>query len=176
MSHHFHSLTDLAHHLAHQAIHDYKHGLEHGLHEIGEAVEEHARLKIGSYQPGIGPYPAWAPLTDATLERKTNEGFGKGGNPDTPLYASGEFEQDIGHTVDEHGLRVMVGTNKDYVIYSELGSAHEPPRPVLAPTALEVLPHYVERIRALASYGLGSASVGFAVLDADLSSEGQTVD
>ncbi len=36
------------------------------LDDIGADVADRAREKVGTLQPGIGPFPAWAPLAEST--------------------------------------------------------------------------------------------------------------
>lgn len=94
---------------------------------IGSETVEQARQLIGHSQN------MWAPLADSTIQIKTKLGLGLNGDPSSPLYSSGEFYDDISFELMPRG--VMIGTNKDYIKYTEYGTSKMPPRPVF-PMAL----------------------------------------
>ena len=133
--------------------------MAHCLDGVGQDVANEVRTEIGEYQPGIGPFPPMAPLAESTIDTKVSKNLGKGGDPDTPLYASGAFESDIGHAVDAGALSVEVGTNQNHVIYTEFGTAKQPPRPIFGPAALRILPKIKSRVAAAAVTGLIGISI-----------------
>lgn len=110
--------------------------LEAGLHKVGAHIETVAKEEIGHYQPAEGPFPAWAPLAQTTLEGwggypgKIELGYAP---PDNPLLRTGEMRESIGHEV--HDLEAVIGSNDETLLYQELGTAAMPPRPVLGPAA-----------------------------------------
>src|SRR5262249_2308121 len=69
--------------------------------KIGQLVEDRARGKIGRYQRGVGPFPAWEPPADSTVADRVRKGF----SPNEPLLRTGEHIRDtIEHEVDKVGL------------------------------------------------------------------------
>lgn len=100
--------------------------LHGGLHEVGEAVVDSAKDKFGTYQKSVYTFPAWADLAPRTLVD----------NPEnTPLLRSGDTRDSIGFEVN--GDDVVVGSSEPTMIYHELGTKSEPPRPVLGPAMYE---------------------------------------
>lgn len=121
---------------------------QHGLERIGKGVERTAKSEFGTYQPGIGFWPGWAELADATKQDRVSLGF----TENDPLLRSGELRDAVTHDVDGAELEVAIGvkggdTHQPYsdgsgavdlgelMIWHELGTANMPPRPVLG-TAL----------------------------------------
>lgn len=138
------------------------------LDTIGEGVKKECQKEIGEYQPGIGPYPATAPLSPVTLERKARKGHGKGGNPDTPLYATGEYQESIQYMKDTGKLSVEIGTNVPYVKFHEVGTSEMPPRPIFGPATMRAIPPLLPVIKKAAIYGIFSGAWG------DIGAEGIT--
>ncbi len=107
--------------------------VEHTKHQLlkalGGLIAQRSREKIGILQPASGPYPAWAELAASTVARKGH---------DAPLYETGGFEETIDFKVNG-SKSVTIGTPKEEAVFSELGTIHEPPRPVLQPAVYEVL-------------------------------------
>lgn len=100
-------------------------------------VQATAKEKFGTYQPGVGGFPAWQQLADSTIQQKTKAGGGE-----DPL---------IGHYVHKTGggvggqlrgsilvkigvMEATVGTNDKVGTYQEFGTSRGiPPRPFLRP-------------------------------------------
>jgi HK97 gp10 family phage protein len=99
-------------------------------------VQSTAKSKFGTYQPGVGGFPAWAPLAESTIKQKERAGGGE-----DPL---------IGHYVSKRGgraggqlrgsiltqigvMEATVGTNDKIGTYQEFGTSRIPPRPFLRP-------------------------------------------
>lgn len=120
--------------------------LEAALHRIGAHVEKEAKEEIGEYQEAVGPYPAWAPLAETTLNGwrghpgKIELGYAP---PDNPLLREGDLRDSISYTV-EH-LAVSIGSSSDVMLYQEQGTATIPPRPVLGPAAFKSK-HVIEKL------------------------------
>jgi hypothetical protein len=114
---------------------------------IGDALEGAAeevlfiaRSKFGTYQPQVGPFPAWAPLQESTLRRRQQRGI----NPnDEPLDETGDLKDS--YEVVRSGLgEVSIGSESPYAQVQETGEYGEgrldhgiPPRPVLGPAIIE---------------------------------------
>jgi hypothetical protein len=106
---------------------------------IGSEARDEARDRIiGRIRPlqQVGPFNAWAPLQDSTVEQKARYGWGKNGNPESMLYATGELADSIGYRVERGRLRVIVGTNDPIGLYQERGTYRIPPRPFLGPAMI----------------------------------------
>lgn len=146
----FNSLGALAQHLLKQTAGSYKTKLCEALTQIGQSVQQEAKSEVGTYQEGVGPYPATAPLAQATIEKK---------GTDTPLYETGAFQQDIKYKVDKSSLSVNIGTNKDYIVYTELGTGKMPPRSIFGPSALRAVPKTLPLIGGYAVAGITGVDV-----------------
>ena len=148
------SFKQAAAHFGSLAAGGYKQNLSPILDMIGTAVKHEVQSEIGEYQPGVGPYPPMAPLADATLERKTEKGLGKTGDPNSPLWATGEFHDSIQTAKSISELSVEVGTDRENVVAHELGTSNEPPRPIFGPSVLRALPPLLPAISAAAAMGI----------------------
>jgi hypothetical protein len=125
----FNSLGEFVAHLAGRVI-AARALLEAGLEEIGQVIEKTAREELGTYQPAVGPFPAWTDLADNTQQQREAAGF----TPNDPLLASGEMRDTFGHR--REGLEVVIGSTDEKMIYHEFGTTKMPPRPVFGPAAI----------------------------------------
>lgn len=91
------------------------------------------RKKFGKYQKGIGPFPAWDPLTAETLRRRRKRGINAA---DMPLLESGELKDS--YSIEDAHPGVVIGSDSPYAGVQETGNEHIPPRPVVGPSILEV--------------------------------------
>ena len=78
-----------------------------------------ARDKVGHYQPG------WPALSLLTYDRGTQG----------PLLRSGALRDSF--YVEQRGLTGMLVSDAPYIVYSELGTSHEPPLPLLKESVRE---------------------------------------
>lgn len=130
----FESLGALAKHFENVAtrLPSYEHVM---LLEIGHRTAEHAKGKIGNYQPG------WPPLAETTLQ-----GFGRFPGkiqlgyapPDNPLLRTGQMRDSIGSSVETPS--VEVGARDHKAIFHELGTSRMPARPFIGPAMIERMP------------------------------------
>jgi hypothetical protein len=120
--------------------------LNHGLEKCAVKIEATAKDEIGFYQSGIGPFPAWATLADATEASKSLAGYPM----DAPLLATGEMRNSITHTTN--ALEAVIGSTDEKMFYHEFGTLKMPARPVLGPAVLRNK-EYIRRV-------LGAATVG----------------
>lgn len=127
--------------------------------QMGNEMVDKIRDMAGHYQPATGPYPSWQRLAQSTIDKKAREGWGRAGNPDSPLWATGKFASTVSFkSIPAHGT-IVVGSKLKYMAWQEWGSSKTPPRPIFGPAAEIVVPHYIPKIRAAAITGL----IGFNV-------------
>jgi HK97 gp10 family phage protein len=95
------------------------HVMQHAcLETAGKMFVEKAKAAIGTYEYG------WPPLAESTVARKA------GG--DTPLLETGALRDSFSYEVrSDH---VSIGSDDPKIIYSEWGTKHEPPRPIIGGT------------------------------------------
>lgn len=151
---HFNSLGELAIHLVEAQAHMVL-SLHHGLERASKLVERTAKSEFGVYQPQQGPFPAWAPLAESTLERKEADGSAP---PDNPLVHSGDLRDSIEHEVVGH--EAVIGTKDPLMVFHEFGTSKMPARPVLGPAAFRNKEH-IKRIlgEAMVEGLLGGESI-----------------
>lgn len=121
---------DLGKFIAHLALveHHVQREAEEGLKRSARVISDAARAKLGYYQPAAGPFVAWAPLADRTLEQHARYGVG-----DTPEMLTGEL---YGSIEDEaHGNEAVSGSRMVIAGYQEVGTPNMPPRPIFGPAA-----------------------------------------
>jgi len=94
-------------------------------------IERDAKRQIGTYQPGVGDFPAWAPLSADYEAAKV----AAGGKANAPLLFSGEMRDSIDHTVS--ATEAVVGAKDEKMVYHEFGTSKMPPRPVFGPAMLK---------------------------------------
>jgi len=126
--------------------------LHEGLEHVARAIEKTAKEEIGTYQPDVGPFPAWAPLADATVEDRISQGY----SPDEPLLRTGELRESISHEVS--GLEAVIGSTSDIALYQELGTASIPPRPFLGPAAFRNKTKILETVGIAAVRGIAGGA------------------
>lgn len=95
---------------------------ESALEASGRRLQRAARGYIGDYQGAVGPFPAWAPLAEFTIQDRISQGF----TPDDPLLRTGEMRESIGYTV--RGRVVDVGSNDWVAYWQEFGTPTIPAR------------------------------------------------
>ncbi len=138
------SLRDMAIKMAELAVIEVT-ALHNGLDRAAQLIEKTAKAEIGTYQDEAGPFPAWAPLSDATETEKAKSGY----PVDSPLLRTGEMRDSIKHETD--GLEAIVGATDKKMEYHEFGTNTIPARPVIGPAAYR----NKEKIKKL----LGTAAV-----------------
>lgn len=122
----FKTLGDLAVHMATLPT-QHAHALQVGLEKCVALLEKTAREEIGKYQPGVGPFDAWATLADSTEQDKAAHGY----PVDAPLLRTEEMRDSFEHEVD--GLEAVAGSKDPKIVYHEFGTPKMPPRPVFGP-------------------------------------------
>lgn len=102
---------------------------ELALAEAARIVQEEAQQSLGTYQDAVGPFPAWAPLAEATREERERKGF----TPDDPLLRSGGLRDSIEVQID--GDHAYIGSNHDAAAPMEYGTGTIPARSFLGSAA-----------------------------------------
>lgn len=143
----FSSLGSFSRHLAQLAVAEPL-ALRAGLEKAAAHVNLVAKGEIGHYQPETGPFPAWAPLADATEADKARKGYPL----NSPLLREGDLQNSYTHEV--HGLEAIVGSTDPVAVYQELGTETIPPRPVLGPAVIRSHDYIVKVMGEAAVVGL----------------------
>jgi hypothetical protein len=112
------------------ALHHHEH---RAMERACKMVQREAKREIGKYQGAIGPFMAWQPLAESTLEEKFKLGYTGQKSADDPLLRTGIMRDSIGIAVGER--EGVVGSNDDIAEYQELGTARIPPRSFLGGAA-----------------------------------------
>lgn len=99
-------------------------------------VQSTAKSKFGTYQAGVGGFPAWPELAESTIEAKARAGGGEDPLIGHYLYkaggrSGGQLRNSI--LVQLGGLEAAIGTNDKVAEYQEFGTSKIPPRPYLRP-------------------------------------------
>jgi hypothetical protein len=126
-------------------------------------VQKAAIAKFGQYQAEAGEFVAWAELADATKEDRVRQGYPE----DEPGLRSGETRDSIQRTAGP--AEAHIGSDKDELVWFELGTPTQPPRSVLGAAAVE----QGERVSHVIGQSLFTALVGKEVLGGLLPLNGQ---
>lgn len=116
------------------------------LNRFGEAAKHDAKenlIGLTSPFPGVtlpqtgDSFGAWDPLSDFTLAKKGESDGGKGGDPHTMLYDTGEMYNSIEYSI-QGSQSVTLGSDSDHAVDTELGSPDNrpPARPFLGPAII----------------------------------------
>ncbi len=159
-----HAFERFAFYLSHAVPVQTAAGLTAALREIGALVAAHARSKVGVYQVRAGPYAGWDPLALSTIERKQRLGQLGRRSADDPLYATGAFLADIHYEIHLPTWSVAIGTSKEYIVYTELGTRRMPPRPIFGPAVLERQREITAAAIRATAFGLTGEAFSFSTL------------
>lgn len=108
------------------------------LNNIGVQVALEAKEMIGHDRF------IWPRLKDSTIAIKRRLGQGLNFRPESPLFATGQYKEDINFEVV--GMEVAVGTDLEYVQYLESGTAKMAARPLFKPALLAAASKFMPRI------------------------------
>jgi HK97 gp10 family phage protein len=135
----FRSLEDLARKLA-EAPARVTLNVSEGILKTAVKVQGDAQKKFGTYQPAVGDFPAWTPLSEQTVAAKLKAGA-SGDDPLIGHSSSGKKSKTTNLRgsilVHVEGLTGIVGTNDEVAEWQEFGTKHIPPRPFLRPAVFE---------------------------------------
>ena len=115
------------------------------LNVIGFEVQQKVQEMIGTRQI------FWKDLADSTVATKRRKGWGKAGDPGSPLYATGDFERSVEYKVVGKN-KVRIFSDAESAQYTELGTSKMPPRPVFKPAAKLVLKSFLTKNTIQAFY------------------------
>ena len=104
--------------------------IESSLEASAQIVEDTAKAEFGIYQPRIGPFEAWQPLAESTMDQRVRLGF----TPNDPLLRTGHLRDTITHDVSDN--EAFIGSDDDIMVKQELGTHIIPPRAVLGPAGM----------------------------------------
>lgn len=131
-------------------------GMEAAIHEEVKKsaiiIRDKAVLKFGTYQPAVGPYPAWEQLAPRTVKQKAKAGA-SGDDPLIGHYPAGiknkVWPAHLRNTIEfkVEGMSAVVGTSDPLGPWQEFGTSTIPPRPFLFPAAFEEEPDFQKRIK-----------------------------
>lgn len=125
----FQSLSAFGAHLERLAVES--HEVEHFLAARGaDMILRDAKWQIGTYQPAVGPFAAWAPLAESTEAEKSRKGYPL----DAPLLRDGTLR--ASYQADVEGGDAVIGSTSDIALWQEVGTVRIPPRAVLGPAAV----------------------------------------
>jgi len=104
------------------------------LEKIGQVVEKQAKSQITHLQDETGPFEAWEPLAESTIERKENHSPYELNADGNPGLDTGEMRDSYEHCVV--GTTAHIGSDNDKAVLFELGTEKMPPRSVLGMAAV----------------------------------------
>ena len=158
----FSNLGSLALHLAGQEV-ALLASLHAGLEKCAVRLETTMESEIGHYQPGIGPFAAWADLADSTEAQKARMGYPAA----APLEASGKMKKSFTHTTT--ALETVVGSTDPKMVYHEFGTPKMPARAVVGPALLSNK-EYIRRVLGAATV---AGLIGGSAIHASLGYDGR---
>lgn len=115
--------------------------VHHIADKSAEEIQKTAQGLVGEYQPSVGPFREWEELADSTQAQRAYLGFSE----NDPGYRTGDMQKSIQHTTV--GPEAAVGSNDQHLVWFDVGTPRQPPRPVLGPAAI----HSRERVQKFAA-------------------------
>lgn len=98
--------------------------LENNLTEkVASKLADNLDKEIGLKLPGIPN------LAESTIDKKAYLGTGLNGDPTSPGYEKGYFKRCVSYKMVAHG-KAKIGTELHYILYYEMGTRTQPPRPI----------------------------------------------
>ena len=148
------SIADIAVKLAEAEANLVARSIPRTLERIATKLEKDAKEEIAHYQPEIGPYPAWAQLSDETEWRKAHAGY----PVDAPLLETGFMRDSIQHEVD--GWEAVMGSTDPKMLWHENGTDRIPPRPVIGPALLHNMDMIQSKLGGILVHEITNGQIG----------------
>lgn len=133
---------------------------EKALVELAPLLEKKLKSELGKTIGAVNPKFGWPPLTAQTIKQKAALKLGKGGDPRTMLYATGEFYHSIKVVVDPKSLAIHLGSTSQHAVYTEFGTVNQPARPVFRPVSKKVIDDFKPIFEAAVAEEYGSLLAG----------------
>jgi hypothetical protein len=119
--------------------------MEETIAKLAPKLEKEIKKQIGAAVGKVDPSFGWPPLAVETILAKERAGLGKGGDPFTMLYGTGDFYRSIKVKVSPKDLSIHIGSDVQQAVYTEFGTTRQPARPVFRPAAAKA----VEKFRPI---------------------------
>lgn len=130
------------------------HRAEHrAMDQVGKLVEKDAKARLGEYQQTVGPFPSWDSLADSTKADRVRQGYPE----DQPGVRSGEMRDSITHEASAHD--VVIGSPEEKMLWFELGTEKQPPRPALGPAVFSNKDEIASTIGKAVAEGMANGAV-----------------
>lgn len=109
------------------------------LEAAARLIERTAKNLVGQDNvPAAGPFPAWDPLAQSTIDEKARLGYSGQVSATDPLLRTGHLCASIEHVAGD--TEAFIGSNLDEAVWQEVGTSHVPPRSYLGHAAAEKAP------------------------------------
>ena len=132
------------------------------LERATKLLQKKVKEKYGEYQPGAGPFMAWAELAESTKQDRERQGYSE----DEPLLRKGDVRDSVERLVkDREGF---VGSDSQIAEWEELGTKNMPPRSTMGSAGVE----NAEKIRDICGQETVIALVGANVFQGRIEIEG----
>lgn len=112
----------------------------HILDASSREIQQTAQGMIGEYQGAVGQYPAWEELADTTQAERARLGYSE----NDPGYRAGAMQRSVARHVERE--EAAVGSNDQHMVWFDLGTSKQPPRPVFGPAAIHSKPRVMKVI------------------------------
>lgn len=138
-------------------LHEYTHK---GLERAAVEVEHEAKRLIGHDEnPAAGPFAAWQPLADSTIEEKDKLGYFGVISANDSLLRTGGMRASIEHKVEVP--EAAIGSNDNKAVWQELGTDRIPARSFLGAGAFRKEDEIHEHLGAAVTAALVGHDIQF---------------
>lgn len=134
-------------------------GAKIGLTVCATLIQKTAQAEIGNYQPAVGPFLAWAPLSEATLIDKEANGY----EIPNPLLRTGDLRDSIQYEVS--AFEAIIGSTSPIAAFQEFGTSSTgwgsgiPPRPFIGPAAYKNKENIIAILGSVLVIGIAGGNI-----------------